>query len=145
MKDIPPLYFLLGILLTIPFYFIMPYTRLIPFPYILIGIIFILIGGILNLLANAILKKHNTPHKFQPSTCCVQTGIFKVTRNPMYAGMVSVVLGMAILTGNLVSFISPIALFLILQYKFIPYEEDKMKQTFGKEYIDYMDKVHRWI
>ncbi len=63
----------------------------------------------------------------------------------MYLGGVLILFGLAITTGNLIAFIAPIGFFLIMQLMFIPYEEEKLKSTFGKEYVNYKALVRRRI
>ena len=50
-----------------------------------------------------------------------------------------------VLMGNLLSFIGPVFLIMVLQLIFIPYEERQMIGIFGDEYLVYMQKVWRWI
>jgi protein-S-isoprenylcysteine O-methyltransferase Ste14 len=53
--------------------------------------------------------------------------------------------GLAILLGSLVSFVFPTIFFLLIQFLFIPNEEAQLKTMFGKEYLDYMKRVRKWI
>ena len=39
----------------------------------------------------------------------------------------------------------PIALFLVVNFLFIPFEEEKMLRQFGKTYADYTRRVRRWL
>jgi protein-S-isoprenylcysteine O-methyltransferase Ste14 len=63
----------------------------------------------------------------------------------MYVGFVALLMGCSILSGNLLSFLSPLFLFVILNWMFIPYEEEKMENTFGGKYLDYKKRVRRWL
>lgn len=72
--------------------------------------------------------------------------IYRYSRNPMYIGAVATSFGLCLLLkGNILSFIGPVFLCLVLQLVFIPYEERQMIDIFGDEYRDYMRKVRRWI
>jgi protein-S-isoprenylcysteine O-methyltransferase Ste14 len=53
--------------------------------------------------------------------------------------------GLAILLGSLVSFVFPTIFFLLSHFLFIPNEEAQLETTFGKEYLDYMKRVRKWI
>jgi protein-S-isoprenylcysteine O-methyltransferase Ste14 len=63
----------------------------------------------------------------------------------MYLGGVVLGFGLATLLGSLVSFVFPTIFFLLLQFVFIPQEEAQLKAMFGKEYLDYMKCVRKWI
>jgi len=42
-------------------------------------------------------------------------------------------------------FIFPIVFVILMEVLFINFEEKKMKKTFGKKYINYTNKVRKWI
>jgi len=82
---------------------------------------------------------------FSESTALVTSGIYRVTRNPMYLGMVLVLAGIALKLGSLGAWI-PIPLFvLIIQHRFIRNEEIFLAGIYGDEYRDFMTRVRRWI
>jgi protein-S-isoprenylcysteine O-methyltransferase Ste14 len=87
-----------------------------------------------------------TPIKpFEVSTHLVTGGMYRVSRNPMYLGMVVVILGIAVLFGSISPFISiPIFVWLI-QTNFIRFEEVALEKTFGDEYREYKSLVRRWL
>ena len=108
--------------------------------------ILIIFGTIINLWADSIFKKYNTTVKpDEKPTKLINIGPFRISRHPMYLGMTLILLGTAILLGSLISFIFPIIFFLIMNYKYIPEEEKRMQNEFGKLYIDYKNKVRKWI
>ena len=72
------------------------------------------------------------------------TGIYRYSRNPMYIGYFMIFLGISFLIGSwtylVITFIYQIAIhFLILS------EERWCVSTFGKEYLDYCEKVARYL
>jgi len=75
----------------------------------------------------------------------VTTGPFRFTRNPMYAGLVLIALGIAVYAGTLPFFAVPVLLFLLCNSVFIPFEEAKMQRQHGALYTDYLHHVRRWI
>src|SRR4051812_13303700 len=75
----------------------------------------------------------------------VTTGPFRFTRNPMYAGVTLIALGIAIYVGTLPFYAVPLLVFLLCNYVFIPFEEAKMKAQHGNLYTDYVHRVRRWI
>ncbi len=63
----------------------------------------------------------------------------------MYLGGVIFLGGLSITVGNILSLIIPLIFFVIMDWMFISYEEEKMEVEIGKDYLDYMKKVRRWI
>jgi len=145
-KKKDPINFLFaGIILIILLFFIFPNFNLIKFPYNLIGIIFLIMGVWLILLVWKMFKKNSTPESFEKSRVLVTTGPFKFSRNPMYIGKILFLIGLCILLGNVLSFISPLLFFIIMDRFFIPFEEHKTEKDLGKKYLSYKRKVRRWI
>ncbi|MFQ6088379.1 MAG: methyltransferase family protein [Candidatus Methanofastidiosia archaeon] len=145
-KLIPPAYFNIFFVLAIGLHFILPIERIIYSPYTYLGFIFILFGIVLNIWSVRLLKKKNTTINFyETSNKLVIDGPFRISRNPIYLSGVILSLGIVILLGSLITFVFPIALLLILNKLYIPFEEMKLEKTFGREYLKYKQKVRRWI
>lgn len=72
-------------------------------------------------------------------------GPFRFTRNPMYLGMVLLMLGLSLYIGTLPFYISTTIFFAVLNVVFCPYEENKLAKAFGDEYIHYSARVRRWL
>jgi protein-S-isoprenylcysteine O-methyltransferase Ste14 len=93
----------------------------------------------------AIVREGTTIVSDEKPTVFINTGVFRISRNPMYLGSVVLLMGVALLLGSLVAFLPSIALFLILDRKFIPVEERNLKKEFGEEFQKYSQRVRRWI
>jgi protein-S-isoprenylcysteine O-methyltransferase Ste14 len=75
----------------------------------------------------------------------VTGGLYRYTRNPMYLGMVSVLIGAALLFGTLSAWL-PIPVFVwIIHNNFIRVEERFLEGIFGGQYLQYKNKVRRWL
>ena len=74
----------------------------------------------------------------------VKVGIFAHVRHPMYLGYILAYLGSIIGTMSLLSII-PWLLIIYLYNRMADYEEQKLEQRFGKEYVKYKRKVTKWI
>jgi protein-S-isoprenylcysteine O-methyltransferase Ste14 len=72
-------------------------------------------------------------------------GAYRYTRNPMYLGVVTMLLGVALWFGTLPFALAALAFFLVIDRVFCPYEERKLVQGFGEEYERYRSRVRRWI
>lgn len=79
------------------------------------------------------------------TTRMMTRGPYRFTRNPMYLGMFLILLGTALCAGTLPFYLSAAVFFLIMHFRFCPYEEAKLAASFGKEYTDYSARVRRWI
>jgi hypothetical protein len=69
-------------------------------------------------------------------------GPFQFSRNPMYLGGVIVQTGLAVCSGNIISFLAPLLFFVILNFIFIPFEEEKKGKELGEEYLRVPLKIH---
>jgi protein-S-isoprenylcysteine O-methyltransferase Ste14 len=75
----------------------------------------------------------------------VTSGPFRFSRNPMYLGMLSWLIGLAVLLGSLIVFLFPILFFLLANFLVIPLEERDMKRIFKERFIEYKRRVRRWF
>lgn len=146
MKLINPSWLNLFIPLSIVVHFLFPVKTLIHSSVRFLGLAFILLGLMLNLAASVHLRRNQTPVDFdQAPIRLVKDGPFRFSRNPIYLGGVTVLIGLAIVLGSLASFCFPVALFLLLHWIYIPAEEKEMEGKFGSDYIEYKQAVRRWV
>lgn len=75
----------------------------------------------------------------------VASGIYRVSRNPMYLGMVAMMSGLALYVGSLPFYLAGATYLVVIDRFFCPYEENRLADTFGDEYRDYRKRVRRWI
>jgi protein-S-isoprenylcysteine O-methyltransferase Ste14 len=116
------------------------------FPFILIGLSLIGFGFLLafNSISRFIKAKTGVV-PFSKSTSLITEGFYKYTRNPMYVGMNSFLLGLLIILNNPINFIFLFIFFFIVRNLFVIKEEVQMLETFEEEYIAYKNKVRRWL
>jgi len=145
-KIIPPVYFLITIVIMATFDYFVPIGNILHPPVTYSGTILIAIGIIIVVWSAALFGMAGTPIKpFEESTQLVTKGMYQVTRNPMYLGMVLILLGIALMFGTISPFI-PIPIFAwLIQTIFISNEEIVMEKTFGDAYKEYKKKVRRWL
>jgi len=109
---------------------------------------FSLSGAVIIITSAFAFRKAKTtvnPTKPETTSSLVNVGIFKVTRNPMYLGMASGLLGWACYLSNPTVLIF-ILLFILYMNRFqIKPEEEMLSQLFGQEYTQYCTEVRRWI
>ena len=81
----------------------------------------------------------------QRSTTVVRTGLYRLSRNPMYLGMALALLGLAAWGSSLAGYALVSAFCAYLTRFQIKPEERALLQRFGREFADYMGQVRRWI
>ncbi len=142
----PPVYLFLAIFFMALLHFLFPGIKAVVLPWKLFGVLPLAIGVIINLVADKSFKEHVTTVKpFEDSTSLITTGVFRITRNPMYLGFVLILLGIAILQGSLTPYVVILVFVIFIDTVFIKYEEKKLESTFGQAWLDYRKKVRRWI
>ncbi len=126
--------------------FISPEGTVMYLPYPFLGIVLILAGLVVMLRAWVSFRRAATAIcPTDASTVLVTGDIYRATRNPMYLGMLAMVLGVAFMIGDPVVFAAPFAFFLIIDKVFIPYEEEDLRKTFGEQYEQYARRTRRWL
>jgi protein-S-isoprenylcysteine O-methyltransferase Ste14 len=75
----------------------------------------------------------------------ITDGVYRLTRNPMYLGMILMLFAIAVFVGTLPFYVAAFLFFTIINWVFCPYEEDKLTRVFRQDYADYRTQVRRWI
>lgn len=110
---------------------------------------FFLLWGLI-IIAFAVFKFAKTkttvdPTKPSKTSSLVISGIYRITRNPMYLGMLFLIISFTFYKLSLVgSIVIPSFIFYINKYQIEP-EEYEMRKKFGENFEDYCKKVDRWI
>lgn len=145
-QPLPPTFFLASIVAMVGLHFLLPLRQLIHFPWRWLGAIPAILGLVLELVADGVFKRVQTTVKpFETSTTLVTTGVFRITRNPMYLGMIFMLLGLWIGLGSLSSLVPVPVLLVLLDRAFIRPEEAMLRATFKDQYEAYCRSVRRWI
>lgn len=125
-----------------------PVVQLIESPWNKIGLVIIIVAGTFDLWSLFLFfKKHTTPNPMKPenTTGLVVNGLYKISRNPMYVGLLTILMGYAIWLGSLTPFlVLPLFYWLITEMQIKP-EERALDSKFGQEYLDYKNTVRRWL
>jgi len=112
----------------------------------LIGIAFSIIGiGLIVLARREFAAQDQPTDPGHPTSRIIKTGVFAISRNPLYLGGVSVLMGLA-LALNLLWAAAMLAVSMMLcHYILIVPEERYLAAKFGAEYQAYRASVHRWL
>ena len=85
------------------------------------------------------------PIKLDTASSLVSSGVFRITRNPMYLGMLITLVGWAVYLANWLAVLA-VPLFVLYMNRFqIAPEERVMASLFGADYVAYRERVRRWI
>jgi protein-S-isoprenylcysteine O-methyltransferase Ste14 len=146
MRNILPTTWFLSALVIIPIlHLLLPGARWLPFPWTLVGALPVLVGVGLNLSADAALKRYGTTVKpLEETTALITEGVFGISRNPMYLGMILILLGLAILLGTASPLPVVLVFALLLQTAYVRPEEQKLARTFPRAWPEYRSRVRRW-
>lgn len=145
-KVLPPTYLYVAIILIILLHFIFPIARVPRFPWNLVGIIPLILGAALNLIADNAFKRYQTTVKpFQESNALITEGAYHYSRHPMYLGFVLILIGLSLLLGSISPYIVVIVFAILMNVVFIRVEESMMEAKFQDEWKEYRSKVRRWI
>tara|TARA_R110002012_G_scaffold81077_2_gene205362 strand:- start:130 stop:615 length:486 start_codon:yes stop_codon:yes gene_type:complete len=98
------------------------------------------------IIAERQFKRAGTSVKpWVPTTAIVTTGVFSISRNPMYAAMVVLLFGLAFAGNTLWILTATVGFVGIMHYGVIMREEAYLERLFGAVYTDYKARVRRWI
>lgn len=85
------------------------------------------------------------PRKPDEATNLVAAGLYKVTRNPMYLGLLLILAGWAIFLANAMAFVFlPVFVLYLNRFQIEP-EERALALKFGAQYAAYKARVRRWL
>src|SRR5215469_14210460 len=146
LKLAPPIWMLIYILFCLGLSWLLgwPTTPGLPFP--LLGMVLVALALIPPVWAFVLFRREDT--EIEPTSLInrklVTRGPYHLTRNPMYLGLVTLSLGIAVWIGAWPMFIAPLAVFATVNWVHIPFEEAKMRRQFGAAYDDYVARVRRW-
>ena len=140
-------------LVALTFGFLINYTKNI-FPKIeikneiIFGSFMIISGLIIILSAIILFKKYQTtisPLNPSNATKLITDGIYKFSRNPMYLGLLLVLVGISTILNPIGGFfLIPLFILYLNFFQIIP-EENAMVDLFKDEFLEYKKNVRRWI
>lgn len=115
-------------------------------PLIAAGIACAVAGLWFGISALGLFRRHSTkPEPWKPSSALVTTGAYRLTRNPMYVGMLLLSVGIALIAGGFWTGVAIVPVFLTLNFYVIGREEAYLERRFGTAYRAYRGRVRRWL
>jgi protein-S-isoprenylcysteine O-methyltransferase Ste14 len=111
-------------------------------------LIFVLAGFAVALAGVKEFSAHQTtvnPLDPSQSSILVTSGVFQLTRNPMYLGMLLVLMGWGDLLDNILAYSGALIFFVYISAFQIEPEEKVMKLKFTEDFSEYCRQVRRWL
>lgn len=119
------------------------------------GLILLRAIGVLPVVAGAVpliesfrrfaVEGLGTPAPIAPTKHLIVTGFYRYVRNPMYVGVVTVILGEALILGDVRLLYYAAIVWLGFHMFVLAYEEPTLARTYGPEYETFRANVHRWV
>ena len=112
-----------------------------------VGTIAFLIGFVIMLwcIISFAVKGRGTLSPVDPTKKLVITGLYKLSRNPMYVGVLMILIGEVIFFQSYQLLIYLLLVFSAFNIFILLIEEPRLRKDFGEEYNLYCQKVRRWI
>jgi len=101
--------------------------------------------GLLDSFRRFVVEGLGTPAPVRPPRRLVVGGLYRFVRNPMYVGVVSAILGQALLLGSAPLLGYAACIWLGFHIWVLAYEEPTLRASFGPEFSAYCAAVRRWI
>ena len=113
---------------------------------VLVGAALVVTGLSFIVLARRELARQGQPtDPGLPTSKLVTTGVFAVSRNPLYLGGVCLLAGIALVLHLPWSLVFLLPAIIACHYLLIAPEERYLAAKFGSEYVQYVASVHRWL
>jgi protein-S-isoprenylcysteine O-methyltransferase Ste14 len=136
-------------LVSIVLQFIVPWSLprgIVRWALVPVGIALIMAGLGLIVRARRELARYDQPtDPGHPTSRLVTTGVYSISRNPLYLASIMVLLGVALALNNLWALVALGVSTVFCHYVLIVPEEEYLLAKFGDEYRDYTATVHRWL
>lgn len=126
----------------------MPLAQWINAPWNRLGGLVATAGIVIDVAALVRFRKAGTTvNPLDPSRASylVIEGVFRISRNPMYLGLVLLLIGWAIWLGSVGPLVVPPLFVIVITVVQIIPEERALHERFGQEYVSYQRRVARWV
>ncbi|TYC63631.1 isoprenylcysteine carboxylmethyltransferase family protein [Rhodobacterales bacterium] len=146
---VPPVAVLaVAALLLVAFHLLLPSLTITFAGQSFLALVFVVVGLVPGLQAVRSFRATKTtvnPMKPDEATKLVTSGVYRYTRNPMYVGLLCLLIAIALFLGTLSALvILPAFVWYMTEFQIKP-EEDSLRLIFGAEYADYTSHVRRWV
>lgn len=144
----PPLVFLIGLGLGVASgYLFGPARAPVPPTVRLLAGLLVIAGGIAVIVSARILflRTGQNPVPWTPKASLILQGPYRFTRNPMYLGATTIVLGLGVALDNLWICLCALLALAVVHFIAVLPEERYLSQKFGQGYAQYLARVRRYL
>ena len=142
----PPFVYLAAILVGAGLHLVRPLRWLPDGIGVWVGVPLVLFSLALFVASTRQFKAAGTPVPGNmPATAIVESGPYRLSRNPIYLAFSGLVLGIACWLNSLWLLATLAVSVSLMSFVVIPREERYLEYRFGAEYLEYKRKVRRWL
>jgi len=145
-RILPPVWFFAAIVLMAALDWFAPLYRWHSETLRWLGGAFVVAGLALTVAGARLFARRGTAIKpFEESSVLVTSGPYRFTRNPMYAGLIAMLIGVALLLEAASPLVVVPIFAWIIATRFVAVEERMLGERFGAAYAEYRARVRRWL
>jgi len=143
----PPLLYVGGFLVGLALDWLLPLGRLPRSRFLMaVGIALLLVQLPLGVAAFRAMRRAGTQvNPYKPTTAMVTSGVFRISRNPIYLSFTLLYLGLVLLLGTVWPLCLLVPVLVVMQRGVILREEQYLEARFGEAYRRYRERVRRWL
>jgi protein-S-isoprenylcysteine O-methyltransferase Ste14 len=115
--------------------------------YHYIGALFFVVGFIIMAICiiSFAINGRGTLSPVDPTKHLVVSGLYRFSRNPMYVGVIMILIGEAVFFRSMLLGIYFPTVLIVFNAFILFFEEPRLKKLFGDDYINYCKRVGRWV
>ena len=142
----PPLWFAIFALTALALDRLLPLSFDLPWLARPLALLMAFGGGCLALWAALLFRRqHTTVHPYAEASSLVTRGPYRITRNPMYAGLLLTLAAVGLWLQSFTALaLAPLFVFVINRCNILP-EERRLATLFGEDYHIYRMRTRRWL
>lgn len=142
----PPIFFGIALLIGFGLDAVWPHPVLSQSVQYSVGFALIALSVLAALWVIRELRRHKTNLDVnKPTTAIVSSGLFRISRNPIYVSMVILIIGIAAAVDSYWLLISSLPAIAVVHYFVVLREEAYLTRKFGDDYLRYQSRVRRWL
>ena len=114
----------------------------------LVAVLLLLAAGAIGIAGVRAFQRARTtvdPLRPEKASALVTSGIYRLTRNPMYVALAIALLAWAVWLGHVLATFGVVAYVGWMDRLQIPAEERALRALFGDEFVHYCSEVRRWL
>ena len=144
----PPLVMLLAALIMWALHHFLPLSLLVVAPWNYLAVVPLVVSRLISVAAGRRFREARTtfdPVRPELTTHLVTEGAYRFSRNPMYLGLVLMLIAWALWLGTASPWAVPPLFAILMTITQIAPEERALEKVFGETYVAYRRSVNRWI